>query len=997
MLVPILPSKTSFAESSDLPSTYQTNKDVEVVNESGQKIALLEKGFLFYSNLESDVGEQIPFIFQNEEIYLDTEDTDSYQEENAPEYVEFGPTSVLKTVTSDSDIPVFDTEELQTVVASISKGTAINIIHEKEDFYSIQLGNRLAFISKKSFEKASVDENESVEQDIKNSENVEGTPTGEQTAAEEGTDAAQEDVVVTEETTEENVEATTEKINDEVIPVETEESKKEETATDEAVENKEETASVMNAKVSNKSFSTKDKYFKVSDSDVAIYDNRSGDLELIGYLEAGQVYPRVSDYGNWHRIKFGNYYGYVSKTGTDPSGNNLKNLNTSYENSGKFVTVGTDLPVYDNSSGKLVQFATIKKGQRYPIISDYGNWYRIDVSGRVGYIHKDNLSNDTATKNKFYEVLENNLPIYDNRSGSLKAVGSLKKGQVIEKKGDYGNWHKVQFNDIEGFVWKGSTRAVENVSFGILNNGGVPNGLQVKTFQDVPVYDNSSSKLVQLATIESGQTFRILYDYGNWWRVDVAGRVGYVHKTRVDAVFSKNATLFKVDQPTTPVYDNSSGKLVKVGELMKGQIYQRSRSYGRWHEINFGDGVAYVKVNTTQPASSASGGIFNNGSYKNSSKSFVTEQTVKVYDNSGKELKQFAQLDKGIRYPIVSDYGKWWRIDVSGRIGYVSKNDVLSGKVSYESSTIYDYSLQEIVDIQMNADPQTDTYSGEKAYISAAYVSANAEGPFPQSGTIIASSLNVRESANVGAHIYGKLKNGEKVNLLGYKDGWYEIELKYGWYNAKSDDVKHYVDPGSFNLNTSAVYQFLLLSKSTGIHESELNMILNGKGILEGKGKTFSEASAKYQINEIYLISHALLETGNGGANNPGQESLGTGITVTEVNGQAVTPKKVYNMYGIGAYDKCATKCGSEFAYEQDWTTPEKAIIGGAKFVADSYIHNGSHQQDTLYKMRWNPGTPGTHQYATDIGWAAKQVNNMNKLYGMLQNYTVYFDIPVYK
>ncbi|WP_051475613.1 SH3 domain-containing protein [Bacillus sp. J37] len=965
------------------------------MNKSGEKIAILEKGFLFYSSLEGEVEAQISLSFQDELFHLNSEDADLYQGNKAPDFVEFEPTSVSKSVTLENDISAFDTEELQTVIATISKGTVIDIIHEEEDFYSIHLGSRFAFVSKESIEKASVKESDILEQDSKNPEDTENASIEEQTTSEEGTGAVQEEVTVTEETTEE--ETTTEVIKDEVGTIEAEESKVEETAKEEVIEEKEETISVSKATVSSKSFTIKDKYFKVLKSDVAIYDNRSGDLELVGYLEAGQVNPRVSDYGNWHRIKFGNHYGYVSKTGTEPSDNNLKNVNTAYKNSNKFVTAGTDLPVYDNSSGELVQFATIKKGQRYPIISDYGKWYRIDVSGRVGYIHKDNLSNDAATKNKYYEVLENNLTIYDNRSGSLKAVGSLKKGQVIRIKGDYGNWHKVQFNDFEGFVWKGSTRAVAKVGFGILNNGAEPNGLQVKTFQDVPVYDNSSSKLVQFATIESGQTFRILYDYGYWWRVEVAGRVGYVHKTRVDAVFSKNTNLFKVDQPTTDVYDNSSGKLVKVGELKKGQVYQRARSYGRWHEINFGDGVAYVKVNTTQPASKATGGVFNNGSYKNSTKSFVTEQTVKIYDNSGKELKQFAQLDKGIRYPIISDYGKWWRIDVSGRIGYVSKNDVLSGKVSYESSTIYDYSLQEIVDIQMKASPQTDTYTGKKAYISAAYVSANSKGTFPQSGIITASSLNIRESANVGAHVYGQLKEGEKVNLLGYNDGWYEIELKYGWYNAKSDDVKKYVDPTNFNLNTSAAYQFLLLSKSTGIHESELNIILKGKGILEGKGEAFSEASAKYQVNEIYLISHALLETGNGGANNLGRESLATGITVSEVDGKAVTPKKVYNMYGIGAYDNCAQKCGSEFAYKQGWTTPEKAIIGGASFVASRYVHNATYQQDTLYKMRWNPGTPGTHQYATDIGWASKQVSNMDKLYGMLQNYTMYFDIPVYK
>ena len=40
--------------------------------------------------------------------------------------------------------------------------------------------------------------------------------------------------------------------------------------------------------------------------------------------------------------------------------------------------------------------------------------------------------------------------------------------------------------------------------------------------------------------------------------------------------------------------------------------------------------------------------------------------------------------------------------------------------------------------------------------------------------------------------------------------------------------------------------------------------ILKGKGILAGKGDAFIKAGLTNKINEVYLISHALLETGNG-------------------------------------------------------------------------------------------------------------------------------------
>ncbi|ECD6517482.1 mannosyl-glycoprotein endo-beta-N-acetylglucosamidase, partial [Salmonella enterica subsp. enterica] len=132
------------------------------------------------------------------------------------------------------------------------------------------------------------------------------------------------------------------------------------------------------------------------------------------------------------------------------------------------------------------------------------------------------------------------------------------------------------------------------------------------------------------------------------------------------------------------------------------------------------------------------------------------------------------------------------------------------------------------------------------------------------------------------------------------------------------------------------------------------------KGILAGKASAFVTAANAYGINEIYLISHALLETGNG--------------TSTLANGVKVNGKTVYNMYGIGAYDGSAISSGAQYAYNAGWFTPEAAIIGGAKFIAQGYVNAG---QDTLYKMRWNPDAAektgnATHQYASDIGWATK-------------------------
>lgn len=215
-----------------------------------------------------------------------------------------------------------------------------------------------------------------------------------------------------------------------------------------------------------------------------------------------------------------------------------------------------------------------------------------------------------------------------------------------------------------------------------------------------------------------------------------------------------------------------------------------------------------------------------------------------------------------------------------------------------------------------------------------------------------------------------------------------QTDSTWKWYDANKELVEYYANPRNFNEDSTEYLQFLSLSESTGLSAAEINAnILKGKGILEGTAAAFIEAGRKYDINEVYLIAHALLETGNG------TSKLAIGYPVSKIGDKKVPKKNTYNMYGVHAYDSCPVQCGSEHAYQQGWFTKEAAIVGGAKFIADDYINDG---QNTLYKMRWNPDSPGYPQYATDVEWAVKQTARINKIYDLLETYVMKFDFPTF-
>ncbi|HDP5921033.1 TPA: glucosaminidase domain-containing protein [Staphylococcus aureus] len=197
----------------------------------------------------------------------------------------------------------------------------------------------------------------------------------------------------------------------------------------------------------------------------------------------------------------------------------------------------------------------------------------------------------------------------------------------------------------------------------------------------------------------------------------------------------------------------------------------------------------------------------------------------------------------------------------------------------------------------------------------------------------------------------------------------------WGWANATRAQTSSAMNVKRIWESNTQCYQMLNLGKYQGISVSALNKILKGKGTLDGQGKAFAEACKKNNINEIYLIAHAFLESGYGTSN------------------FASGRYGAYNYFGIGAFDN-DPDYAMKFAKNKGWTSPAKAIMGGASFVRKDYINKG---QNTLYRIRWNPKNPATHQYATAIEWCQHQASTIAKLYKQIGLKGLYYTRDKYK
>lgn len=273
-------------------------------------------------------------------------------------------------------------------------------------------------------------------------------------------------------------------------------------------------------------------YFKAIHSS-PIYDNSSGSLVEVGVLEKDAVFKISRDYGpNWLEIEVGGMKRYIYKANTAPavSDGKIKESTTlPYK-----YTLTSDVTVYENINGQLTPILILKNGQTILSNSPVGStWIQIDVSGRVGHLYHTGVKAEFTPSHHYFEIIGEEVPFYDNRTGALVESGTLKSGTVFKRVRDYSaNWHEIEIGGQKRYVGKFATKPA-------LKNQGADQSkgtfaTQVTLTTDADLYENQNGQLVPIGKLKTGETVLSTSSTGgNWYRVFVSGREGFLYHTAV--------------------------------------------------------------------------------------------------------------------------------------------------------------------------------------------------------------------------------------------------------------------------------------------------------------------------------------------------------------------------------------------------------------------------------------------------------------------------------
>ena len=539
-------------------------------------------------------------------------------------------------------------------------------------------------------------------------------------------------------------------------------------------------------------------------------------------------------------------------------------------------------------------------------------------------------------------------------------------------------------------------------------------------------------------TVKKNDKVTILQSDNGWYKISAAnGKSGWVSSEYISTNISNtNQSTNKkiVNADTLNMRSGASTSYRVIAKLSKGNIVELISENNGWSKVKYDGRLGYV---SSEFLSNIDGDIPDKKPEKPSETlpdtiitkiKVVTATSLNVRSGPSTSNALIGSLRNNEKVEVISESNGWSKIKYGGRVGYVS--------------SIY---LKDVGDSNTNTNPNP---------------SEKPNGGTTKTKVVTATSLNVRSGPSTSHGLIGTLKHNEKVEVISESNGWSKIKYngkeayvsstylkdydgdissggdssevvngatvnyKYenhslqdhinkqlskvnmiasssgGFINASRSDIEHYLNPNNFKNGKKGMLQFLRLdSYKGGITAGELNGYLNslkpassGTNVFYNQGQAFINAARKYNIDLSYLVGHSMLETGYG------RSTLAQGQVLTSYKGKPLPqPVKVYNFFGIGAFDGTANLSGAEAAYKNGWTSVEKTIEGSARWISSNYIHHGSYGQNTLYKMRWSYDHLH-HQYATDVNWANAISGIMYKFIGMYDtNSNLIFEIPVHR
>lgn len=296
---------------------------------------------------------------------------------------------------------------------------------------------------------------------------------------------------------------------------------------------------------------------EVTASKLNVRASASTSSAIVSSIRKGTKEDLHGKTGDWYKIKMGSQWGYIH-------GKYVKVTSTSSnsDSSGEAITAPADLDrgevtasnlnVRASASTNSKIISSLRKGTKVDLQDKTGDWYKVKIGSRSGYIHgkyvKEIISTSSGSDSsgdsssepvelERGEVTASNLNVRSSASTSSAIISSLRKGTKVDLLGKTGDWFEIKVGNRSGYI-HGKYVKVSIVSSGSdssEDDNSAPAELKrgEVTATNLNVRASSSSSSSIISSLRRGKPVDLHEKTGDWYKVKVDSGWGYIHANYV--------------------------------------------------------------------------------------------------------------------------------------------------------------------------------------------------------------------------------------------------------------------------------------------------------------------------------------------------------------------------------------------------------------------------------------------------------------------------------
>ncbi|MGG0177965.1 SH3 domain-containing protein [Gottfriedia acidiceleris] len=581
-----------------------------------------------------------------------------------------------------------------------------------------------------------------------------------------------------------------------------------------------------------------------------------------------------------------------------------------------------------------------------------------------------------------------NLNLRQGAGTTYKTLLTIPKGKVITATQRNGNWYKVTYNSITGWV-----------------SGAYLKEYYKYTTQSTAYYfTNKTTKLYPTPDTKKAAVYSVVVNNGfystqnivnsigqTWFRVSYNGKTLYVNSADVtkSTVATFAQTKYKAIKNTSlyQTYGISSKVLLSIPS---GTVISSSKRVGNWYNVSLNGKTGYVYINNFTKV--------NEIKYETTSTAYYfTKAVTNLYatPDATKPVVTTVSADNGFAstQKATDLVGKiWYRINYNGQNLYVKSEDVTANSFTTFTTTNYKalnatYLYQsfgsaskKLIQIPKDAvipiskkigNWYSVSYNGVNGYVRAVDFGKSdvvTITNITDTTYITTSELNLRQTYNASSPLLTVIP----VNMIliatdKTSNNWYKVS-----YNGKTGYVSgsyiKQVKTGDPIISRDS-YQFIDLRTPSPVTAAQINTYIASnvksgvKSILTGQGQLFIDAGNKYGVNALYLAAHAIHESGFGTS----QISLGKN-----------------NLFGFGSYDATPYIASYKFMSVQENVEYIARSIKSTYLNPSNWKYKGAYlgfSTKDMSNVRIDAASEGMNfYYATDPNWGKLIAQHMQKI-----------------